>query len=102
MDEDILALGGSGSHRLTQEICYYLGIPAGKGETMKFSEGTLFVRILENVQGRNVYLVQSTVYPANDYFMELLFWIDAFKRSSAQSITVAMPYFSYAKGDNKD
>ena len=63
----MLVFGGSGSPRLTQEICYYLGIPVGKGETMKFSEGTLFVRILENVRGRNVYLVQSTVYPANDY-----------------------------------
>jgi ribose-phosphate pyrophosphokinase len=49
-----------------------------------------------------VYLVQSTAFPANDNFMELLFWIDAFKRSSAESVTVLMPYFSYAKGDKKD
>ena len=69
---------------------------------MRFSEGNLFVRILENVRGRQVYIVQSTVFPANDHFMELLFWIDAFKRASAESITVVMPYFSYAKGDKKD
>jgi ribose-phosphate pyrophosphokinase len=102
MDNEMLVFGGSGSPKLTQKICDYLDIPVGKSETVQFSEGTLFVRILENVRGRHVYLVQSTVYPANDYFMELLFWIDAFKRSSAQSVTVVMPYFSYAKGDKKD
>jgi ribose-phosphate pyrophosphokinase len=69
---------------------------------LRFSEGTLFVRVKENVRGRQVYIVQSTVYPANDNFMELLFWIDAFKRASAESVTVVMPYFSYAKGDKKD
>src|SRR6202007_3016301 len=53
-------------------------------------------------RGRNIYLVQSTAYPANDNFMELLFWIDAFKRASAESVTVIIPYFSYAKGKKKD
>jgi ribose-phosphate pyrophosphokinase len=72
------------------------------GETLRFSEGNLFVRILENVRGRQVYLVQSTAFPANDNFMELLFWIDAFKRASAASVTAIVPYFSYAKGDKKD
>lgn len=56
----------------------------------------------QNVRGRNVYVVQSTVFPTNDNFMELLFWIDALKRASAASVTVLMPYFSYAKGDKKD
>ena len=102
MDSEMLVFGGSGSPRLTEQICRYLDIPVGKSETMQFSEGNLFVRILENVRGRHVYIVQSTAYPADDSFMELLFWIDAFKRSSAQSITVVMPYFSYAKGDKKD
>ena len=69
---------------------------------LRFSEGTLFVRVLENVRGRSVYVVQSTVFPTNANFMELLFWIDAFSRASADSITVVMPYFSYAKGDKKD
>jgi len=69
---------------------------------LRFSEGTLFVRVLENVRGRNVYLVQSTVFPANDHFVELLFWIDALKRASAASVTAVVPYFSYAKGDKKD
>jgi len=101
-NEDILVFGGSGSKRLAQEICDTLGIAPGKNETLRFSEGNLFVRILENVRGRGIYLVQSTGYPANDNFMELLFWIDAFKRASADSVTVVIPYFSYGKGDKKD
>lgn len=102
MLHDMLIFGGSGSPNLTQKICNDLGIHPGKNQTVKFSEGNLFVRILENVRGQQVYIVQSTGYPANDNFVELLFWIDAFKRASAASVTVVMPYFSYAKGDKKD
>jgi ribose-phosphate pyrophosphokinase len=101
-DEEPLVFGGSASPRLTRAICEHLGTPVGRGETIRFGEGTLFVRVQENVRGRDVYLVQSTVFPANDAFMELLFWIDAFKRASAASVTVLIPYFSYAKGDKKD
>jgi ribose-phosphate pyrophosphokinase len=100
--ENILVFGGSGSPQLTRKICDYLQVPMGRSETLRFSEGNLFVRIQENVRGRRVYLVQSTAYPANDNFMELLFWVDAFKRASAESVTVVIPYFSYAKGDKKD
>jgi ribose-phosphate pyrophosphokinase len=101
-DEDPLVFGGSGSPRLTASICRELGVDVAPGEVIRFSEGTLFVRVLENVRGRSVYLVQSTVFPTNANFMELLFWIDAFSRASAESITVVVPYFSYAKGDKKD
>lgn len=100
--DDVMVFGGSGSPQLTRRICDYLSIQPRRSETIRFSEGNLFVRILENVRGRDVYLVQSTAYPANDNFMELLFWIDAFKRASAERLTVIMPYFSYAKGDKKD
>ncbi len=100
--DDILVFAGSGSRRLTARICAYLHIEQGKNETLRFSEGNIFVRILENVRGRRVYIVQSTVFPANDNFLELLFWIDAFKRAGAESVTVVIPYFSYAKGDKKD
>jgi ribose-phosphate pyrophosphokinase len=102
MAEDILIFGGSGSPKLTRKICEYLHVQPGTGEVLRFSEGNLFVRVKENVRGRRVYVVQSTVFPANDNFMELLFWIDALKRASAESVTVVMPYFSYAKGDKKD
>ena len=100
--EDMAIFGGSGSLRLTQRICDYLGMPKGQSEVIRFSEGNLFVRVRENVRGRHVYLVQSTAFPANDNFMELLFWLDAFKRASAASVTAVVPYFSYAKGDKKD
>ncbi|MFP6817040.1 MAG: ribose-phosphate pyrophosphokinase [Pseudomonadales bacterium] len=100
--DDILVFGGSCSPVLTKNICSHIGVSQGKSEVLRFSEGTLFVRVQENVRGRNVYIVQSTVFPTNDSFMELLFWIDALKRASAASVTVVMPYFSYAKGDKKD
>ena len=100
--DEMLVFAGSGSRKLTARICDYLRIPQGKNETLHFSDGNTFVRILENVRGRRVYLVQSTVFPANDNFIELLFWVDAFKRAGAETVTVIIPYFSYAKGDKKD
>jgi ribose-phosphate pyrophosphokinase len=100
--EELLVFGGSGSRRLTAAICRHLGVEPGKSEVIRFSDGNLFVKAKQNVRGRHVYIVQSTVFPANDNFMELLFWIDAFKRASAASVTVLMPYFSYAKADKKD
>ncbi len=101
-DDETLVFAGSASPRLTAAICRHLGVGVGRGEVLRFSEGTLFVRVLENVRGRQVYIVQSTVFPANDHLMELLFWIDALKRASAASVTAVIPYFSYGKGDKKD
>src|SRR5712692_304241 len=100
--DDMMVFSGSGSRKLTAHICEYLHISQGENETLHFSDGNTFVRILENVRGRRVYLVQSTVFPSNDNFMELLFWIDAFKRAGTETVTVVIPYFSYAKGDKKD
>ncbi len=100
--EPILVLGGSGSPQLTQRICDHLGVEPAQRETIRFSDGAIYVRVGENVRGRQVYLVQSTIFPTNDNFMELLFWIDALKRASAATVTVVMPYFSYTKGDKKD
>jgi ribose-phosphate pyrophosphokinase len=101
-NEPILVLGGSASPTLTRNICAYLGVKPAQGEAHRFSEGNTFVRVGDNVRGRRVYLVQCTVFPTNDNFMELLFWIDALKRASADAVTVIMPYFSYSKGDKKD
>jgi ribose-phosphate pyrophosphokinase len=100
--DDILVFGGSTSPGLTRRICEHLHVRPGAGDVVRFAEGNLFVRVTETVRGRRVYIVQSTVFPTNDSFMELLFWIDALKRASAESVTVVMPYFSYAKGDKKD
>src|SRR6185369_13386442 len=89
-DDDILVFGGSGSPRLTSAICEFLDIEPGAGQSLNFSDGNVFVRIGQNVRGRHVFIVQSTVFPANDNFMELLFWIDAFRRASAASVTAVI------------
>jgi ribose-phosphate pyrophosphokinase len=100
--EEYLLFAGSGNPDLGQEIATYLGCPLGRSEVLRFHEGNLFVRVLENVRGRDVFVVQGTAFPVNDNLVELLFWIDAFKRASAASVTAVIPYFSYAKGDKKD
>lgn len=103
MSQDrIMIFSGSGSKQLTSRICNYLQVEEGKSEVIHFSEGNTFVRINESVRGCHIYIIQSIVYPANDNFVELLFWIDAFKRASAESVTVIIPFFSYSKGDKKD
>jgi ribose-phosphate pyrophosphokinase len=101
-DTPPVVIGGSGSPRLTAAICQNLGVEQARAETRRFGEGTLFVRVLENVRGRNVYVVQSTAFPTNDNVVELLFWLDACARASAASVTAVVPYFSYGKGDKKD
>jgi ribose-phosphate pyrophosphokinase len=100
--DPFLLFAGSASRALGRSISEYLDCPLGASETLRFSEGNLFVRVLENVRGQHTFLVQGTAFPANDNFMELLFWIDALKRASAESVTAVIPYFSYAKGDKKD
>lgn len=102
MPDDFVLLSGSASHDLTEAISAYLDHPVGLGETLHFSDTNLFVRVLENVRGRDVFIVQSVSPPVNDNFVELMFWIDALKRASAASVTAVIPYFSYAKGDKKD
>jgi ribose-phosphate pyrophosphokinase len=99
---DILVFAGSASRNLGNAIARNLGLELGASEVIRFSEGNLFVKVLDNVRGRDVFIVQGTAFPANDNFMELLFWIDALKRASAASVTAVIPYFSYAKGDKKD
>lgn len=101
-DDSISIFGGSGSPYLTTAISEHLEVRQGEKDVIHFSEGTIFVRIRENVRGKDIFLVQSTAYPVNDNFMELLFWVDAFRRASAASVTILVPYFAYAKGDKKD
>jgi ribose-phosphate pyrophosphokinase len=102
MNDDIIVFGGSTSPNLTRNICDQLRVQPAAGEVLRFSDGNIFVRVMQSVRGRRVYVVQTTAFPTNDSFMELLFWIDALKRASAESVTVVMPYFSYGKGDKKD
>jgi ribose-phosphate pyrophosphokinase len=98
----IKIFAGSSSIDFVNRMCRYLDIEPGKSETFHFPEGNIYVKILENVRNKDIYLVQTIGLNANDSFVELLFWIDSFKRSSASTVTVIMPYFGYAKADKKD
>jgi len=100
--DDLRVFPGSASPQLTAAICRVLGIEPGRCEAKQFSEGNTFVRVLENVRGRDTYIVQTLRRPVNDHFMELLFWVDALRRASAAHVTAVIPFFSYAKGDKKD
>lgn len=98
----LLIFPGSGSPKLTAAICRYLRVKPGRCDAKHYAEGNTFVRVGENVRGRDVFFVQSLSYPVNDHLMEMLFYIDAFKRASANSVTAVIPFFSYGKGDKKD
>jgi ribose-phosphate pyrophosphokinase len=99
---ELKIFAGRASQTLAHAICQTLQTTLARAETQVFSEGNVFVRVLENVRGRDVFIVQGTEYPVNDNFVELLFWIDAFRRASATQVTAVIPFFSYAKGDKKD
>ncbi|MAT14647.1 MAG: ribose-phosphate pyrophosphokinase [Planctomyces sp.] len=99
---DLAVLAGSGNPMLAQSIANHLGVRLLPCMAQVFSEGNVFVRVLENVRGKDAFIIQGVHNPVNDNFMELLFWIDALKRASAQQVTAVIPFFSYAKGDKKD
>ncbi len=102
MYSELKVFGGRAHPALTQEICTYLELPAGKVTAFDFSDGETFCQIEENVRGSDVFIVQPTCPPVNDNFVELLIMLDAFKRSSASRITAVMPYYGYARQDKKD
>lgn len=94
-------IAGNSNLPLAQAISNYLKTPLCKATLKRFSDHELFAEILENVRGEDVFVVQSTSYPANDNMMELLITIDALRRGSARRITVVMPYYGYARQDRK-
>ena len=99
---DIRIFAGQNSMPFAQKMCDYLGVHLGKSKTITFSEGNTYVKVDESIRNSDVYIVQSIGRSPNNEFVELLFWIDAFKRASANSVTAIIPYFSYAKADKKD
>ncbi len=86
---------------LAQAVSDYLGVPLTDASVRRFSDMEIFVEIKENVRGEDVFLIQSTSYPANDHIMELLICLDALKRASARRVTAVIPYFGYARQDRK-
>jgi len=99
--KDVKIFSGNSNRPLAEAICHRLGIELGNAETGCFSDGENFVSIYETVRGSDVFVVQSTCSPVNDNLMELLIFIDAFKRASAGRITAVIPYFGYARQDRK-
>jgi ribose-phosphate pyrophosphokinase len=93
---------GTGNLPLAREICDHLGVEIGKIQLKRFMDGEIKVQILENVRGRDVFVVQPSCPPVNENLMELLIMIDAFKRASARRITAVMPYYGYGRQDRKD
>jgi ribose-phosphate pyrophosphokinase len=100
MDE-LKVFSGNANPALAQTVCDYLGIELGRMEVTQFSNENIFVKILENVRSRDVFLVQPTCSPVNNNLVELLM-LDAFKRASAGRITAVVPYYGYGRTDKKD
>ena len=94
-------LSGNSNLPLVQAIAQYLEMPITQASVRRFADEEIFVEINENVRGEDVFVVQSTSYPANDNLMELLICIDALRRASAKRITAVVPYFGYARQDRK-
>jgi len=101
MDE-LKVFTGNAHPTLTQAVCDYLGIPLGKADVFEFSNENIFVRILENVRQRDVFIIQPLCSPVNRSLVELLIMLDAFKRASAGRITAVIPYYAYGRTDKKD
>ena len=93
---------GRGNPALAQKVCEYLEMPLGRISVGDFPDGETFVKVEEDVRGRDVFIIQPTCPPVNDNLMELLIIIDSFKRASAARITAVIPYFGYARQDRKD
>jgi len=94
-------LAGNSNPPLARSIADYLEMPLTEASVRRFADEEVFVEINENVRGEDVFVIQSTSYPANDNLMELLICIDALRRASAQRITAVIPYFGYARQDRK-
>jgi ribose-phosphate pyrophosphokinase len=94
-------LSANSNRTLAQAIGDYLDMPLTKARVQRFADNEIFVTIDENVRGEDVFIIQSTSYPANDNLMELLICIDALTRASAKRITAVIPYFGYARQDRK-
>ena len=94
-------ISGNGNLPLAQAIASYIELPLTQASVRRFADEEIFVEIHENVRGEDVFVIQSTSYPANDNLMELLILIDALKRASAKTITVVAPFYGYARQDKK-
>jgi len=99
--ERLMVFTGNANPRLAQDVVKHLNIGLGRAIVGRFSDGEVLIELLENVRGKDVFILQSTCAPTNDNLMELLVMVDALKRSSAARVTAAIPYFGYARQDRR-
>lgn len=98
---ELMIFSGNANLPLAEKISQYLNVPMGKATVGRFSDGEIMVEILENVRGRDVFIIQPTSFPTNDNLMELIIIADALRRASASRITAVVPYFGYARQDRR-
>ena len=101
-ENELGLFSGRANSELASRIARYIGIPLGKMEISSFSDREVYVRINQNIRGKDVFLIQPTSPPANENLMELLIMIDAFQRASARRITAVISYYGYGRQDRKD
>ena len=99
--DSLMVFTGNANPKLAQDVVRHLNIHLGRATVGRFSDGEIMVEILENVRGKDVFILQSTCAPTNDTLMELLVLVDALKRASAGRVTAAIPYFGYARQDRR-
>ncbi len=99
--DSLMVFTGNANPKLAQDVVRHLNIHLGRATVGRFSDGEIMVEILENVRGKDVFVLQSTCVPTNDTLMELLVLVDALKRASAGRVTAAIPYFGYARQDRR-
>src|ERR1700724_2273138 len=102
LQPEMKVFSGSANRDLAQRICSYIGVPLGAAMISSFPDGETYVKIEENVRGRDVFLIQPTSPPTNEHLIELLIIVDACRRASADRITAVIPFFGYARQDRKD
>lgn len=100
-DDSMMVFTGNANPRLAQAVVNYLNMSLGKVQVGKFSDGEVMIEIMENVRGRDVFIMQPTCSPTNDNLMELLVLIDAIRRASASRVTAVIPYFGYSRQDRR-
>jgi ribose-phosphate pyrophosphokinase len=101
MSGDMMVFTGNANPKLAQDVAKYLHIHLGRANVGRFSDGEVMIELLENVRGKDVFVLQSTCAPTNDNLMEVMVMVDALKRASAGRITAALPYFGYARQDRR-
>src|SRR5215212_5876370 len=102
LQPEMKVFSGTANRELAQRICDYIGTPLGQATISSFPDGETYVKIEENIRGRDVFIIQPTSPPTNEHLMELLIMVDAARRASASRITAVIPFFGYARQDRKD